>query len=61
MEGNATAFIRPRLEREGDSFALAENPLEGARGSAMCLPSTPRETSMPERIGFVGLGIMACR
>jgi len=29
MEGNATAFIHPRLERKGDSFALAENPLEG--------------------------------
>jgi hypothetical protein len=29
MEGSATTFIRLRLEREGESFALAENPLEG--------------------------------
>ena len=28
MERSATAFIRLRLEREGESFALAENPLE---------------------------------
>ena len=29
MKGYVTAFTRLRLDREGGSFALAENPLKG--------------------------------
>ena len=48
---------RLRLEPEEDGFALEENPLKG-RVEWTVRTSLRKGRVMPERVGFVGLGIM---